>query len=118
MDKNCRFYYFGRNNAHYHYGIITFVTFMDVDSKNNKVLKTGISFCSQKDRFNKKIGKEIALKNIKYEIPFTGNSVIDLVNFYNFQMTNSDKPFKFRNKFLGYEDVKITYFEYESKYKQ
>ena len=55
--SNIKYRYYGDRSKSRHNGIITAAYIYD--KKNNKI-RIGLAFCSPKDKFNKRIGREIA----------------------------------------------------------
>ena len=75
-----RYFYYGDRGRAYHNGIITVA--YKLDKENNKLIM-GMSFCSPKDRFNKKLGRTIANGRMK-KVPIVidcnkDDKIIDLI---------------------------------------
>jgi len=82
----------GKRLSKGHGGIITAMTELCSDTQ---VLKVAFAYCSPKDIFNKKIAHQICQGRIQnnrwIETPFTGNSFIDVANYWN-EMDEKFKP--------------------------
>ena len=83
--SNVKFKYFGDTSKAYT-NVITVASELLYDKENdNYVVKFGYAFSNKKDKYNKKIGKELALEKLKdspmgYEL---GNNVsYNLINYY------------------------------------
>lgn len=83
MKNREKVFHVQRNGLNWNGGVMTVVTKVSTDDKSVDV---GFAFCSPKDRFCKRTGRDLARKRMEtnpLRTRFTGHSADDIVRLFN-----------------------------------
>jgi len=86
MKDRLKMFYVGKRMGHKHDGVLTIATEVQEDGKT---LYVGVAFCSPKDPFIRKLGRQKAIGRMRSSgreiCDFNGHSSDDIVPFFNSQ---------------------------------
>jgi len=102
-------------DANYFNAYIRNVITIATEVQEDNTLKIGFSFCSKKDQFEKKKGREIAIGRMNkngFQVPFSGHSSEDVVKLWN-ESNLINKPQVWRNHTLRVTKHGIEFNRYE-----